>query len=164
MSKGGTVFVTDLQPAISTETLSVGTPTSGTLMSGAIVTGVTQISTAPSISPLPPSPDTTIDNIYTEGNATCGTFNFDFKNIGASTSFEVGFPSEFKYTSLPVVITSAGNAAAMTLISTGGAYINSYKVPLDETIKLQIEITKNVTSAARQTATFNYAVFGTTPA
>ena len=163
MSKGGTVFVTQLQPAISTETLSVGSLTSGTLMSGAIMTGNTQTATTLDVQALFPTrdPDSDITGITIVGNATCGTINFSYKHVNPNTSFNIGFPSDFVYPYLPVVVTSAGNGEASLLVRTGGAYINSYKVPITDLIHLQITIPNEVTSATRQIATFNYVVCGT---
>jgi hypothetical protein len=165
MSKGGTVFITDLQPLISTQTLSVGSLTTGTVMSGAIMTGNTQTATTTDFQVLFPvrDPDSDITGITIVGNATCGTINFSFKHVNPNTSFNIGFPSDFVYPYLPVVVTSAGNGAASVLVSTGGAYIISYKVPISDLIHLQINIPNEVTSATRQIATFNYVVCGTLP-
>jgi len=160
------VFATSIISPIADATVSVGGSSTGFAMEGAIITGVNSTVTLADVSAVSTSgslpPNTKLSNIAINGNATCGALSFNFTNVMAGTYFNIAFPSDFVYTCIPVIVTSASDAGSSELVSTGGAYFEPYIVTSSNTIQMQITIPNDVRSTSMKTAKFSYAVFGTT--
>ena len=161
---GGTVFMSEILPATApnasnpTPTVSVGDPTVGTSISGALITGPAYTYNGSDITD-PLDPLKTISNVSIIGNSTCGTIQFDSHEIDAGTIIALPFPGEFVYQTTPILLGSPANSTGSNTWFTGQSSLYSEIDQLSGTINCVIAVTKNVDNGSLQTSKISYAAF-----